>query len=294
MNSSISNSKRRNASLMVRVVLFTLGFFAVYWLLVVSFNISATFAESNFNAGLIRLQDLRDSEGSVSAIAGTSLFAKLHDDVIFEDSNVTSVNMGIDGGATLFAMKEIVDSNKFLDVLVVEANNFMKIPASNTLALDEATDALLYKLSKYVPLLKREYRPVSVLYTSLKRFKDSMSTSGNNAWDVDVIGVEHPDVDVRFKDDEKEMEKKWSVLIEAILKSGAKIVLVMIPDGEVDRQLEYSFTRKIASKYKLPFIDLKSQLASAPVLYSDGHHLVYGSAHIVSEMIRDAIRKIDP
>ena len=64
----------------------------------------------------------------------------------------------------------------------------------------------------------------------------------------------------------------------------------MIPDGGLEHSVQYAFSEKLSSRYKIPFLDLASQLKNVSLVYTDGRHLSYDSARLVSEVIGGVIR----
>lgn len=289
MNSSTSNSEKSGTFLVRSVLLITMVMLITYWFVVNTFNYNAVFAETNINAGLIRLQSLRNSDEPLSVIVGSSMMAKLHDEVIFDDESMNPVNMGIDGGSAIYAAQKVVESEKNVQAIVIEANIIMKQPSGNMALLDDATDSLHYKASEYIPVLRRGYRPVSLIYDALKRYKDNRDATADEYTDVSSLIVEYPETPPLFAGREEQSAVIWGDIIESLQNKGTRIILVMLPDGDPQRADEYVFTRKIASKYKLPFVDLKRQLSGLGLSYSDGRHLTYQSARFVSGTIRELI-----
>jgi len=286
----ISNSDANGGWLVARVLVLVIAMLIFYWYIVATFNLNAVLAETNANSGLIRLQRLRDADAPVSAIAGSSMIARLNENVIFDAMNSKPINMGIDGGNSLYATHKIVDSGNIVKILVIEANTIMQKPSENMNSLEYAEGALDYKLSKYVPLLKRKYRPVSLLYNALKLYKDNRNPEVViNRGAMDAIQMEFFTFQIEFDNDELEILNQWVDLIKKLQAGKTQLLLVMLPDGSPERINEYRFGKKLAAKCNLPFLDLKQQLSDLPLVYSDGRHLTYQSANIVSYAIRSAI-----
>jgi hypothetical protein len=223
------------------------------------------------------------------------MFAKLYPDLIFTNDPDHAINMGIDGGSTLYSARKILELSKSPKTVLLESNNIMMQPTNNAVLLDTTSDTMMFKIANYLSVFRRDYRPVSVLYSRLKDIKDNITSArvdNNHAGEGD-IAVEYRIEIVNFNSDELDMAEKWRAVISELKKRGASVILVMIPDGDPDRYLEYSFSRKLSAQYGLPFIDIKGQLSDGQLSYSDGRHLTLSSARYVSRVLSETIRHND-
>lgn len=281
------NSNFSNVSLVPRVLILTTLLLGVYWSVIQLLDWDVTVAETNSNSGLLRLQSLADSNSSSAIIVGSSIIAKLDEKVIFNQFNGDLINMGLDGGSTIFAMKKILESNTSPKKILLEVNRILVVPNENMEILDNITNSVIFEMSEFLPIFRREYRPVTYLYSKLKIMKDKNNYKyqliiGNRG--ALTIPVEYPFSKIIYHHNKTDIEKQWENIITEFQRNKVSIILVMIPDSRNNRDKEYMFSRRLASKYNLPLIDLKKHLNNS-FTYTDSVHLSYSSAKEVSKLL---------
>lgn len=292
MHSSTSSSETYNRPISFRIFIYTVALVALYSIFINIFELRATSAESNLNGILIRLQNLSyndSSKSSTEILAGSSITAKLHQDYIFTNSDSQAINAGIDGGSPLFAVRKILELEHPPKTVVIESNLILRTPNDNLATINAATDSIIFRTARYLPFLSRDRRPVSVLYSWIKKRKDILISSNIRSISENDISIEFQQDNIEFNDDEDNMASEWGTVISALKKSGTSIILVMYPSGKQTKELEYQFSRKLSAHYDLPFIDLQGQLSEANLSYTDGIHLTYPSAHYVSTLLGKVI-----
>jgi hypothetical protein len=266
-----------------------------YWELVQSIGYKAFYGETGLHSGLLKLQSLADSKGASNIVIGTSLTAKIKAGLIFEKFDGMPINLGLDGGVPIFGAKKILESATKPKILLIETNYLGKQPNSNMVTLEKETQSVLFKVAQYIPVLRQEYRPVTLFYSELKSMKDDLSTPKGN-YDSDInstiaIKIDTPSL---FKPDDKynvPIEKEWGLILDKLKNNGTRVIFFMIPDGKRTRELSYAFTRYMAAKYDIPFIDLKTQLQNENIFYSDELHLIKKSAIKVSKILNQTLIK---
>jgi hypothetical protein len=268
---------------------------ASYWTVVKAAGWQATFAESNVNAGLLRLRALDSSRGPSAIALGTSITAKLRPELIFECIDAEPLNMGIDGGSSLYAARKVLKSRTSPRIVLLEANLILKPPDPNVQTLEKSAKSVAFRLARYVPVLGPEYRPVAVLYSRLKLLSDKRLAADAGGAGIDEldIPIEFPVMHVPSIHEDGDMAAQWFAVIEQLQTAGIPIVLVMVPDGVDDRHAEYAFSRRLAARFNLPLIDLKTAFANRGIVYSDGSHLVRGSAEAVSRALNTVLLRND-
>lgn len=274
--------------------MFTIVLFIAYWELVQSMGYKAFYGETDLHSGLLKLQSLVDSKGASNIVIGTSLTARIKADLIFDKFGGEPINIGLGGGVPIFGTKKILESATKPKILLIEANYLGKQPNSNMVTLDNETQSVLFKAAQFIPVLRQEYRPVTLLYSELKSMKDDLSTpKGNYDSDINSIAIKI-DTPSLFKPDDKynvPIEKEWGLILNKLKNNGTRVIFFMMPDGKRTRELSYAFTRYMAAKYDIPFIDLKSQLKNESLFYSDELHLVKKSAIKVSKILNQTLIK---
>jgi hypothetical protein len=267
-----------------------------YWLFISLFGLRATSAETNIAAGLIRLHGLSELTETSIVMVGTSITAKLEAAGALDRQGDSIINMGIDGGTSLYAAQKIASLEIMPRVIVVEANAvLMPLATSNLNTLDRASDNAYFKLAKHIEVLRAEYRPVSVLYSLLKRLKDNFAAvpgSGPGSGPA-LLRMEQKRGEVKYPPRELAHAMAWRHVIEYFRRNGVKVFFAMLPDGSKSREEEYAFTRKLVAEYGLGFLDVKQHTADMGLSYSDGLHLATPSAKAVFQMLLASLDRFD-
>lgn len=267
-----------------------------YYCFLSFFSYKAIYGETSLNSGLLRLQSLLHSKHSSSILVGTSLSAKLKPNLIFNEFDSSPINLGIDGGAPVFGAKKILEYNHVPKIILVETNYLGKRINSNMNTLNEELESFRFKSAKYLPVLRQEYRPVTLLYSTIKSVKDDLMVKHNIDSEISAyvpLNVIYLSI---FDDSDFSnvpIEREWGNIIYSLKSKGSKIVFLMVPDGNHDRKASYEFTKFMAAKYNIPFIDLKSELKSYKLHYSDGLHLIKSSAIEVSEALNTTLKEVN-
>ncbi len=171
--------------------------------------------------------------------------------------------------------------------------NLFILPGANMLTLDDAYDSKTYSFSKWLPVFSKEYRPSSIVYSGLKKFKDRRGESGSVDAFINYIPViEYPGKQDHQAQDGDEVYQLWSKAIGKLYSRNYSIVFAMIPDGDKSRVREYQLAKTLAAQYGLPFVDLKSTTIELPVSYTDGTHLNHFSATLVARLLNLSLMEI--
>jgi hypothetical protein len=306
-SSTFSSRGLASATFLVKIALFTMVILVTYWKLVQFMGNKAIYGETSLNSGLLRLQSLADSRESSNIIIGTSLTAKLKSDLIFEKFNGTTINLGIDGGVPIFGAKKVLESTTKPEVILIEANFIGKQPNSNMATLEDETRSARFKAARFIPVLRQEYRPSTLFYSEFKSIKDDFSTQKNNkkskvnSTTIKPLSLFKPGGKYNVPTEKKRrsilsklknIEREWELILGKLKNNETEVIFIMLPDGKDEREASYIFTRHMAIKYDIPFIDLKSQLKNDGLSYSDGLHLAKKSAIRVSKILNMTLRRV--
>jgi hypothetical protein len=259
---------------------------ANYWDFLAIARPHVTAAETELTAGLMRLHTLRETRGRAAFLAGTSLSAKLPADVLFRGFDGAIVNMGVDGAPPIFAAREILAADAQPSIVMIEANYILLPFDGNTALLDDVSQTPMFWLGSRWDLFRRDYRPVTLVYSHLKSLRDrALSGDGTIAA---TVALEQPAA-TTLPDEQRAWALTWADTIRRLQARGAQIVLTMLPDGEQDRTAEYQMMRYLAGEFRIPVLDLKARLAGQPLVYSDGVHLIASSARAVATAVNRPI-----
>ncbi len=295
VNSSTSNSKNINTYRLPLLVLFFTGLLVMFLSITTSWlPISAKYGETSLQSGLLRIQKLNESKGKSAILVGTSITAKLFEDIAFRGVNLHAVNFGLDGGSSYFGVDTILKSGREIKLVIIEANLIYKLFNKNTEILAEQAQSFYFNLSEKVSILKPQYRPSTLLYSSLKDFKDSRSSSNlsKGLLSADPITMYVSSVQIGSSLTEKGgkgIEAKWIEKISVLKQKGIIVVFAMIPDCEHNRINEYKLMKYLSFKTNAPIIDLKQALKDLPLKCTDGIHLNKSSAQFVSKAINSSL-----
>ncbi|MCY7381030.1 MAG: hypothetical protein LH628_00250 [Microcoleus sp. CAN_BIN18] len=237
-------------------------------------------------------------------IVGSSLAANLNMKDI--GNGVRSIALG--GGASQTGLEIIKRSNSKPPIILVEINDTIirKIDAD---LVDSLYHPIFYWIRQYLPMMREEYRPISVFVDSLKsRSKQNMklmtrealdSLEGRNLTPELSQKAIQTTVDIQSKplsnQDAKNMKQEADLIKNQIAEitkdSGAKVVLFDIPlESRVNATLRIKQVRELAKKLFPP--DRFEWLPSPKEREwrtNDGIHLIRSDARDFAEFLRDKL-----
>ena len=244
----------------------------------------------------------QDDSDLKMVIVGSSLAANLNVKDIGE--GVKSIALG--GGASQTGL-EIVKRSKIKPRLVlVEINDTITRKIDSEL-LDSLYHPIFYFLRQYLPMLREEYRPISVFIDSLKsRSKQNLKQMTREALDslesrnltpelsqkaiqttVDIQSKPLSEKDAKNMKQEADLMK--TQIAEVKKNTGAKVVLFDIPlESRVNATLRMQQVRELAKKLFPP--DRFEWLPSPKEREwrtNDAIHLIRSDARDFAEFLRD-------
>ena len=126
----------------------------------------AELAETNYQANLIRLQDLMFGPAPKSVLVGSSISGRLLPSY-FKGSQLEPVaNLGLDGSGPPLGLQFCLQ--RPAKMVFVEINTILKEWDKNDATLEDAARSTTFQLARHVPLLRAGFRPSSVIYSLLK------------------------------------------------------------------------------------------------------------------------------
>jgi hypothetical protein len=244
----------------------------------------------------------QDDSDLKMVMVGSSLAANLNEKYIGE--GVKSVALG--GRSSQTGLEIVKRSNSKPRVVLVEINDTI-IRKIDSELLDSLYHPIFYWMRQYLPMLREEYRPVSVFINSLKsrsqRNKELMSREALDSLEGRNVTPEltqkaiQDTVDIQSKPlsekDAKNMKEEADLIKNQIAEikknTGAKVVLFDIPrESRVNATLRIKQVGELAKKLFpsdrfewLPFPKDREWRTN------DGTHLIRSDARDFAEFLRD-------
>jgi len=255
----------------------------------------AELAETNFQANLIRLQGFSLSPAPRAVLVGSSLSGRLLSSY-FDDTYLAPVaNLGLDGSNPAFGLDWLGDRPPAL--VIIEVNRLLKPGAANESLLRAATRDPLFRLARYVPVLRSQARPSSILYSYLKvHWSPSGGTppgAGQRQSDPSLPSAA-PDLN---EADIAAAKRKLKSQICELQERGCRVCLLQMPDYAhftAANNAAFALGDELAREFHLPLLDLETEFArrSRPLLSTDGMHLTPACAREASRILADWLRSL--
>jgi hypothetical protein len=244
----------------------------------------------------------QDDSDLKMVIVGSSLAANLNVKQIGE--GVKSIALG--GGSSKTGLEIIKRSNSKPPIVLVEMNDTIvrKIDAD---LLDSLYHPIFYWMRQYLPMMREEYRPVSVFIDSLKsRSQQNLKMMTREALDslegrnitpelsqkaiqmtVDVESTPLSEKDAETMKQEAELIK--TQIAEIKKNIGAKVVLFDIPlESRVNAAIRRKQVRELAKKLFPPDrFEWLPPPKEREWRTNDGVHLIRSDARDFAEFLRD-------
>lgn len=187
----------------------------------------AEFAESSYQQNLVRLESYRgrirggSATAPVAVIAGTSVAGRLLPEY-FEGGPLAGVaNLGLDGASPAFALEALLRESRQPHRVLLETYLLHAEAGENERLINTSLASPGAYLADTDRLFRAETRPSALLYSSLKRGRESRAM-GRVAANSEPFGSQAP-VDCALE--------RLTRLIGALRARGCEVVLVDIPIG---------------------------------------------------------------
>ncbi len=252
----------------------------------------AELAETNYQANLIRLQTFLFAHSPKSVLVGSSLSGRLLPRYFHQTQLAPIANLGLDGSGPLFGLDIVLRQPP--PVILVEANILLQPHDANDDMLAAATESVGFRLARYVPLLRADARPSSILYTWFKLRRKTATANPApapapprpNAFEAGEISAPNPK--------EQDGKEKLRAQFRALQQRGCRVILVRLPTGwkyNPTNHPSLAFADELAHEFNLPQLDLLGECSSrGQVLsYTDGLHLTPAAAQEVSRVLAQLV-----
>jgi hypothetical protein len=290
----------------LRPVLIFLFLMSFYQVLVSGRVLPASDGVSLIQNNIVKAQRYvyEDDSDLKIVMVGSSLAANLH--VADIGKGVKSIALG--GGSSQTGLEIVQRSNSNPPIILVEINDTITRKIDRDL-VGSLYHPLFYWMRQYLPMMREEYRPISVFVDSLKsRSKQNLklmrrealdSLEGRNLTPELSQKAIQTTVDIQSKplsnQDAKNMKQEADLIKNQIAEitkdSGAKVVLFDIPlESRVNATLRIKQVRELAKKLFPP--DRFEWLPPPPPREwrtNDGIHLIRSDARDFAEFLRDKL-----
>ena len=288
----------------LRPVLIFLFLMSFYHVLVSGGVLPASDGASVMQNNIVKAQRYvyQDDSDLKMVIVGSSLAANLNVKHIGE--GVKSIALG--GGSSKTGLEIIKRSNSKPPIVLVEMNDTIvrKIDAD---LLDSLYHPIFYRMRQYLPMMREEYRPVSVFINFLKsRSQQNLKMMTREALDslegrnitpelsqkaiqmtVDIESTPLSEKDAETMKQEAELIK--TQIAEIKKNIGAKVVLFDIPlESRVNAAIRRKQVRELAKKLFPPDrFEWLPPPKEREWRTNDGIHLIRSDARDFAEFLRD-------
>jgi hypothetical protein len=286
----------------LRPVLIFLFLMSFYQVLVIGGVVPASDGVSLIQNNIVKAQRYvyQDDSDMKMVMVGSSLAANLH--VTDIGKGVRSIALG--GGSSQTGLEIVKRSNSNPPIVLVEINDTISRKIDRDL-VDSLYNPICYWMRQYLPMLREEYRPISVLIHSLKkrsRHNQKVTKEALDSLEPRTLTPElsqksiQTTVDIQSqplsKKDTEDIQKEAGLIrtqIDEINKnSGAKVVLFDIPqESRVDAAIRRKQVRELTKK--LFPSDRFEWLPPPPPREwrtNDGIHLIRSDARDFAEFLR--------
>jgi hypothetical protein len=264
----------------------------------------AKLAETNFQANLIRLQAFLFDPQPRAVLVGSSISGRLLPDYFDKTQLAPMANLGLDGSSALFGLD--LTLTRPPQVVIVEVNTLLKQPDANDQLLAATIHSPSFRLSGYLPILRAQSRPSSMLYSWLKLRRNNPAAISpdvppaappTSAFSLQPSALPHSAPTIPSPSSEASYaatRDRLRAQIQALRTRGCHIVLVRLPAGHQsasDNQATHDFCDNLAQEFNLRQLDLGAELSSRgrPISYTDGMHLTPSSAREASRLLAELL-----
>lgn len=257
-------------------------------------GLRAEYAEANVVANEIKWQRFERQRDADVVLVGSSIGGRLPAPRV-AGPGCSGVNLCLDGSSPRLGIELLREGQVFPPVLVVEANTLTLPSSQNDQTLRDSFRSFQNTLARYVPLLRAECRPVTLVFSRLKVRADQRRAGQRPAPPLDeavaarLVSVRQPGPAGGAETAES---RDWRERLRPFVERGCQVVLVMLPDGGQDRAKDYALARQLAAA-GIPFLDLKGAFPETEFRYTDGIHLVRPAAEAIADLLARVLPRLE-
>ncbi len=256
---------------------------ALFWFLCIKFTgLEAELAENNYQANAIRLSNYLYGEPPQAVLVGTSIAGRLLPEY-FAEAGLKVANLGMDGAVPLTGLEIIHLRTQNPQLILLEDSILDRLPTANDQQLLSAVDSTTFQIARFIPVMQPDYRPSSVAYTALKKWRDRTIAG------IPGRANDAPPTPTGQRNNSNQL-RPIKDRLQPLLDAGCKVIIVHIPNRYLLDQSRPTATGKLlATELNVPHLDLAAIMAKQgdTVRYSDGLHLVAPSAKLASRRLTE-------
>ncbi len=228
-------------------------------------------SESNYFSSLARLQTAA-AENPRILLLGSSLTGRLADRAAAVEG---IANIGCDGGSAAVTLRAIdrgeIDA---APIVVVEANTLAYDLDGRGSEMAAAISGPWFQVGRRVPNLGATARPTAFVYSWLIQKKEGPPAAISEDLPIDSQpGPYAGEAAAKLSAAESELVDELAGIIARLEKRGSRVVLVMLPPGELEGSSELRVARALAVKSGAGWWDLNAGLPTDSVSFTDGRHM---------------------
>lgn len=257
----------------------------------------ADFAECSYQQNLLRLETYRErirgERGSAPPVvlAGTSITGRLLPEYFAGTPLAGVANLGLDGASPGFSLEAILRETHVPTKVLLETYLLHKEAGGNERLIAKSLASPGARLADADRLLRTESRPSALLYSALKRRRESLEPGRVSAPTNSPFGINPP---------AEGSQERLTRLIRALQARGCEVVLADIPIGRdwpPGPNLGEPVASRLSAALGLRRVDCRAVLRAQrnePHFTADGLHLDAHSAREVARVLSELVRVLPP
>ncbi|GAA5481943.1 hypothetical protein [Haloferula sargassicola] len=233
-------------------------------------------SESNYFSSLARVQTASAEKPRVLML-GSSLTGRMSDRAAAVDG---FVNIGCDGGSAAITLRAI-DRGEIdpASTVVVEANTLAYDLDGRGSQMSSAICGDWFQLGREVPNLGATARPTAFVYSAMMKVKEGDPAPVEKPLPVaSKPGAYHGPAPADLTEPEQALVDEMAGIIGRLEERGSRVVLVLLPPGEIEGSSELRVARGLAWASGAEWWDLNDGLPADRVHFTDGRHMEAESA----------------
>ncbi|NQU10435.1 hypothetical protein HQ590_06585 [bacterium] len=261
--------------------------------------VGADYAETNSQSNQIRLSVWLYGPPVPAVLVGTSLSGRLLPEY-FAGEGLAVANLGLDGCTPRTGLALVRQRSTPPAVVLLEASPPREARGNDREVL-EMVRGPVFRLARWLPFLRPEHRPSSVLYSQLKKWRDSSGppagadrrrTNPPSAPARPGSPTAEPDLAPMIRAAREDLRRA----VRDLQAQGTRVVLIRLPLGPAAAGrpgIEADFAEELRVSEGCPIIDVAERLATAGVTmsYTDGLHpgreSCLAAIHSIAEWLED-------
>jgi hypothetical protein len=284
-------SRNRQA---LNILWLTLLLAASFALLVHLTSWRAELAETNFQHNVIRLQNFLFDAPPRAVLVGSSLSGRLLMSYFDTTPLAPVANLGLDSSGPVFGLDVVLKRPP--PVVLIEENLLLNPTNHNEDLMVDAMQSFHFRSARYLPLLRADSRPSSLLYTwaKLRRAPAADLSPGlpPKPSPTNVPAVLTPASSSPAGN--SVAREKLRVQIKILQDRGCRILLVRLPTSSQFSSRDNPnllLGDELKREFNLVRIDLEPECARRGYVmkYSDGYHLAPQAARQAAKIIADLV-----